>query len=63
MFCMVYCGGDCLVKKLRRWCPVSRKYEVCFGLCEVAVGSEDSCETVLKLCPVRGKAVDVVLNR
>ena len=47
------------VTKFSRWCVVAHRYEVCFGLCEVA-GSRLG---VAKICAVRLRALDLALNR
>lgn len=47
-----------VVTKFSRWCVVSRQYEVCFGLCEVAGSRLD----IVKICPVRERALDLALN-
>ena len=50
-------GGDCLIcEKVLRLCPSGRRRVVCDGLCTV-VGLDG-----VRMCAVRGKALDHALN-
>jgi len=50
-----------VTEKNLRLCPVQLKKVVCDGICETAVG-DDSGESVLYICPIREKALDLALN-